>query len=49
MTPIELITEALELSEDISVDEVLIPEQCLLIYANGKSYHVTIQEMTNED
>ena len=48
MEPIEAIAAALEYFEDAlidTVDEVLVPEQCLRLYINGKAYHVTVQEL----
>lgn len=32
-------------NDDIVVSDVLVPEQCMTIYMNGKVYHVTIEEI----
>lgn len=47
MTPIEALADELILTKkDVKVAEVLVPEQCMIVYINGKAYHVTIEEIT---
>lgn len=55
MTSIEVIAEAIREFEPDDytglkgapvVDEVLVPEQCMIVYIDGKPYHVTIEEMS---
>lgn len=47
-TPIEAIETVLgmqQVREDIVVDEVLVPEQCMRIYIDGKPYHLTLEAL----
>lgn len=44
LTAIERVVNVLE-KAGIPVQETLVPEQCATVFLNGKSYHLTIQEM----
>jgi hypothetical protein len=60
-TPIERIADALnrglvgtELAEGDpeganAVDEILVPEQCLSVWMQGKQYHVTVEPMPTDE
>lgn len=41
-TPIEIIAAALDIH---GVDEILVPEQCLIVYIDDKPYHLTLEPM----
>lgn len=44
-SPVERLAEALNSSSGLCVGEILVPEQCLELYIDGKAYHVSIQEI----
>lgn len=47
MTAIEILADELKLPKnDVAVSEVLVPEQCMIVYIGYKAYHVTIEEIT---
>lgn len=45
MSPIQLLAYMLGLSKHAHVMEVLVPEQCATVSINGKTYHITIEEV----
>lgn len=49
-TPIEVIESALlycpDLSLTVTIDTVLVPEQCMSVFISGKQYHITVEEIT---
>ena len=53
-TPIEMVCEHFRSadappgSDEISVAEILVPEQCAEIYIGHKTYHVTVEEIAEE-
>ena len=46
--PIEFIQVALEDSH-IEIEEVLVPEECMIVVLCGKRYHLTITEVTENE
>lgn len=48
-SPIEVLEQIFShvLEPKVFVSEVLVPEQCMIIYIGDKAYHVTIEEVSN--
>lgn len=49
-TPIEIVCSALRVVSPahqfrIAVDEILVPEQCAIVFIKGKFYHITCEEV----
>lgn len=38
-----------QVHEGIEVGDTLVPEQCMLIYIDGKEFHVTIQPTESQE
>lgn len=45
-TAIEAIADQLNSQQaGIAIGEILVPEQCMTVYINGRPFHVTIEPM----
>lgn len=47
-TPVETLADALRAQQSqmpVLISDVLVPEQCMLIYIDGKPYHVTVESV----
>ena len=43
MTPIEMVLE--KLPDEVIIEEVLIPEQCAIIWVNDKRFHIVVEAL----
>lgn len=44
-TPIEVLADSCEHGMEVDIQEVLVPEQCMMATIGDKVYHVTVEEM----
>lgn len=49
-TAIEIIADAMNSQQTgIAIGEILVPEQCMTVYINGRAFHVTIEPFENQE
>jgi hypothetical protein len=51
MTPIEILATAIDktqfLAHNIGTGDVLVPEQCMELIIDGRTYHITAEDITD--